>query len=223
MQILGLMVRSDGCLRTSVESIHSKLVYLNPWNRQTIERYQPVRKLTHDEVAQRRQSLKRLDTAERLPVEVLLDNVRSLYNVGSIFRTSDGAMIEKLYLCGFTPHPPRKEIEKTALGATQSVPWEYQRNARDQLMNLKRRGIRVCVLELTTSSIPYYEIKRDHFPLCLVIGNELTGVSKDIVEMVDLAIEIPMFGIKHSLNVAVAYGIALFELSRIYRQSNRAP
>jgi tRNA G18 (ribose-2'-O)-methylase SpoU len=182
-----------------------------------------VRKLTHDEVAQRRQSLERLHAAERLPVEVLLDNVRSLYNVGSIFRTSDGAMIEKLYLCGFTPHPPRKEIEKTALGATQSVPWEYQRDARDQLMNLKRRGVRLCVLELTTSSIPYYEIKKDDFPLCLVIGNELTGVSKDIVEIADLAIEIPMFGIKHSLNVAVAYAIALFELSRIYRENNRAP
>jgi tRNA G18 (ribose-2'-O)-methylase SpoU len=182
-----------------------------------------VRKLTHDEVAQRRQSLERLHAAERLPVEVLLDNVRSLYNVGSIFRTSDGAMIEKLYLCGFTPHPPRKEIEKTALGATQSVPWEYRRDARDLLVNMKGKGVRLCVLELTTNSIPYYEIKKDDFPLCLVIGNELTGVSKEIVEIADLAIEIPMFGIKHSLNVAVAYGIALLELSKIYRQNNRTP
>lgn len=182
-----------------------------------------MRKLTHDEIAQRRQSLEGLYKVDRLPVEVLLDNVRSLYNVGSIFRTSDGAMIKKLYLCGFTPHPPRKEIEKTALGATQSIPWEYQRDARDLLVNLKRGGIKVCVLELTTSSVPYYEIKKDDFPLCLVIGNELTGVSKDIVEIADLAIEIPMFGIKHSLNVAVAYGIALFELSRICRQNNRAP
>jgi tRNA G18 (ribose-2'-O)-methylase SpoU len=180
-----------------------------------------VRKLTHDEVAQRRQSLEALHTAVRVPVEVLLDNVRSLYNVGSIFRTSDGAMIKKLYLCGFTPHPPRKEIEKTALGATQSVPWEYQRDARDLLVNLKRGGVKVCVLELTTGGIPYYEIKKDDFPLCLVIGNELTGVSRDIVALADSAIEIPMFGIKHSLNVAVACGIALFELSRIYRQNTR--
>jgi tRNA G18 (ribose-2'-O)-methylase SpoU len=182
-----------------------------------------VRKLAHDEVAQRRQSLEGLHTVERLPVEIVLDNVRSLYNVGSIFRTSDGAVIEKLYLCGFTPRPPRREIEKTALGATQSVLWEYHQSARDLLLKVKERGIKLCALELTTDSIPYAEIKKDDFPLCLVIGNELTGVSKEVIEMVDLAIEIPMYGIKHSLNVAVAYGIALFELSRIYRQNSRKP
>jgi tRNA G18 (ribose-2'-O)-methylase SpoU len=156
-------------------------------------------------------------------VSVLLDNVRSLYNVGSIFRTCDGALIEKLYLCGFTPCPPRREIEKTALGATQSVPWKYNPNAVQQLQVLKQRGNKICALELTTNSIPYYEIKGGDFPLCLVIGNELTGISKEIVELADLAIEIPMFGIKHSLNVAVASGVALFELSRIYRLANRKP
>jgi tRNA G18 (ribose-2'-O)-methylase SpoU len=182
-----------------------------------------MRKLSHDEVAQRRQNLETLHTATRLPVSVLLDNVRSLYNVGSIFRTSDGALIEKLYLCGFTPHPPRREIEKTALGATQSVPWEYHPNARDRLLELKERGVNICVLELATNSIPYYRIKRENFPLCLVIGNELTGISKEIVELADLAIEIPMFGIKHSLNVAVAYGIALFELLKTYRLNSSNP
>ena len=182
-----------------------------------------IKKLTHDEVVQRRQSLDTLHPVKRLPVSVLLDNVRSLYNVGSIFRTSDGAMIEKLYLCGFTPHPPRKEIEKTALGATQSVPWEYREDARDQLLELKANGIKVCVLEMTTASVPYYKVQKDDFPLCLVVGNELTGISKDLVQLADLAIEIPMFGIKHSLNVAVAYGIALFELSRICRATNQQP
>jgi tRNA G18 (ribose-2'-O)-methylase SpoU len=179
-----------------------------------------MRKLTHDEVAQRRQNLDTLHKATRLPVSVLLDNVRSLYNVGSIFRTSDGALIEKLHLCGFTPHPPRREIEKTALGATQSVPWGYYPNAREPLLQLKERGFKVCILELTTNSIPYYEFKREDFPLCLVVGNELTGISREVIELTDLALEIPMFGIKHSLNVAVAYGIALFELSRIYRLTN---
>jgi tRNA G18 (ribose-2'-O)-methylase SpoU len=182
-----------------------------------------MRKLTHDEVAQRRRNLDTLQAAERLPVSVLLDNVRSLYNVGSIFRTSDGALIEKLYLCGFTPHPPRREIEKTALGATQSVSWVYRPNALQQLQTFKERAGKICILELTTNSIPYYDVKREDFPLCLVIGNELTGISKEIIEFADLAIEIPMFGIKHSLNVAVAYGIALFELSKIYRSTNHKP
>lgn len=182
-----------------------------------------MRKLTHDEVAQRRQNLTTVVTATRLPVSVVLDNVRSLYNVGSIFRTSDGALIEKLHLCGFTPCPPRREIEKTALGATQSVPWEYHPDARDPLLKLKRSGARICVLELTTESVPYYEVKKEDFPLCLVIGNELTGISRGSIDLADLAIEIPMFGIKHSLNVAVAYGIALFELVKIYRCDNSNP
>jgi tRNA G18 (ribose-2'-O)-methylase SpoU len=179
-----------------------------------------MRKLTHDEVAQRRHDLTTVAAATRLPVSVVLDNVRSLYNVGSIFRTSDGALIEKLHLCGFTPHPPRREIEKTALGATQSVPWEYHPNAHDAVLKLKRSGKRICVLELTTESVPYNEVKKEHFPLCLVIGNELTGISRDIIDLADLAIEIPMFGIKHSLNVAVAYGIALFELVKTYRRDS---
>ena len=179
-----------------------------------------MRKLTHDEVAQRRASTENLQRVRRLPVSVLLDNVRSLYNVGSIFRTSDGALIEKLILCGYTPHPPRKEIEKTALGATLSVPWEYRRSARDQILELKTRKVKICVLELTTRSRPYYAISKEDFPLCLVVGNELTGISKEVVELADLAIDIPMFGIKHSLHVAVAYGIALFELVKTYRSTS---
>ena len=182
-----------------------------------------MRKLSPEEVAQRRATTETLQRVQRLPVSVLLDNVRSLYNVGSIFRTSDGAMIEKLFLSGYTPHPPRKEIEKTALGATESVPWEYRRSARDQILELKTRKVKICLLELTTQSRPYYGISKEDFPLCLVVGNELTGISKDLVELADLAIEIPMFGIKHSLNVAVAYGIAIFELSRIYRSGNHKP
>ena len=182
-----------------------------------------MRKLAHDEIASRRQTLEALHDVKRLPVSVVLDNVRSIYNVGSIFRTSDGAMIERLYLCGYTPHPPRKEIEKTALGATQSVPWEYRQSPREQILELRAKHVKICALELTTHSIPYYKIAREDFPLCLVVGNELTGISKELLELADLAIEIPMFGIKQSLNVAVAYGIALFELSRICRSTNQQP
>ncbi len=176
-----------------------------------------MRKLTHDEIALHRAKKGEIGAIPRVPVDVLVDNVRSLYNVGSIFRTSDGAWIRTLYLCGFTPHPPRREIEKTALGATESVPWEYRKNASDVVMELKSSGSTICVLEQTTGSIPYTRISPETFPLCLVIGNEITGVSHPLIEAADLSIEIPMTGIKQSLNVAVAYGIAIFELVRIFK------
>jgi len=179
-----------------------------------------MRKLTHAEISTKRVPEEQLAGVQRLPLVVVVDNVRSLYNVGSIFRTSDGAMIEQLILAGFTPHPPRKEIEKTALGSTRSVPWQYTRHPVELLHDLKHRGYNLCCLELTDASIPYFEIKKSDFPLCLVIGNEITGVSKDIIELCDMSIEIPMYGMKQSLNVAVAYGIAAFELARIWRQGD---
>lgn len=178
-----------------------------------------MRKLTHDEIAQKRLTLEEIAAADRIPVAAVIDNVRSLYNVGSIFRTSDGAMIEKLVLTGFTPHPPRKEIEKTALGATNSVHWEYHKHPVEALKQFKEHGWTICCLELTDVSIPYYDIKPSEFPLCLVVGNEIVGVSDELITLCDRAIEIPMFGIKQSLNVAVAYGIAVFELARIWRTS----
>jgi len=151
----------------------------------------------------------------RFPISVIVDNVRSLYNVGSIFRTSDGALVEKLYLTGFTPHPPRKEIDKTALGATKTVPWEYHKDPLDVIAMMKKRKTQICVLELTNRSEPYYALQRSDFPLCVVVGNEITGISKEIIDQADIAIEIPMFGNKQSLNVAVAYGIVVFDFLRI--------
>ena len=160
-------------------------------------------------------SVEQLKKTDRFPIYVLLDNIRSLYNVGSIFRTSDGARIAKLFLCGYTPHPPRKEIEKTALGATVTVPWEYVKDARSVIDNLKSQGIRICVLEHTDESRKYYSLTKTDFPLCLVVGSEIAGVSKDIITQADIAVEIPMKGMKQSLNAAVAYGIAVFELVKI--------
>jgi tRNA G18 (ribose-2'-O)-methylase SpoU len=174
------------------------------------------RKLTHEEISSRRHTPENLTTEDRLPIFGMLDNIRSLYNVGSMFRTSDGALVRRLYLAGYTPSPPRKEIEKTALGATLTVPWSHYRNPLDAVAAAKSEGARICVLEHTTESIPYHKIDRSLFPLCLVVGNELTGVSPQVVAAADLAIEIPMFGTKQSLNAAVAYGIALFELVRIW-------
>lgn len=180
-----------------------------------------MRKLTHDEIAQQRLTQDDIASAQRLPIFAMLDNIRSLYNVGSIFRTSDGALIRKLYLTGYTPKPPRKEIEKTALGATATVPWEYIRDPLETIRALKSRQIKVCVLEQTTKSIPTYEVTPNDFPICLVVGNEITGVSPDIIAEADLAVEIPMFGMKQSLNAAVAYGIALFDLVRVWRSVGR--
>ena len=175
-----------------------------------------MKKLTHDQISQNRSTLDTLHLVNKLPVYVLLDSIRSNYNVGSIFRTSDGAMIEKLYLCGYTPHPPKKEIFKTALGAIDSVNWEYVNDPKEVILKLKEQGVKICALELTESGFEYYKLEDSAFPICLVIGNEITGVSQSLLDLCDLSIEIPQYGIKQSLNVAVAYGIAIFELRKIF-------
>lgn len=189
-----------------------------------------MKKLTHDEISLNRQTLENIHKVDKLPVFVLLNSIRSYYNVGSIFRTSDGAMIEKLYLCGYTPHPPKsgnfsegkisstgkKEILKTALGSTESVCWEYVRDPVDVIKELKAKGVKICALEMTTKSKKYYEISKSYFPLCLIVGNEITGVAQNLIDLCDFSIEIPQYGIKQSLNVAVAYGIAVFEFRKIY-------
>lgn len=180
-----------------------------------------MRKLSHDEISLNRSTLEKLHEVKKLPVYVVLNSIRSNYNVGSIFRTSDGAMIEKLYLCGYTPHPPKKEILKTALGSTESVKWEYVKDPKEIILKLKDKGIKIAALELTDTSFPHYNIPPDDFPVCLVVGNEITGVSQDIIDLCDYSIEIPQFGIKQSLNVAVAYGIAVFELRKIYDLNNK--
>ena len=174
-----------------------------------------MRKLTHEEIAENRAKLEEINTLPRNPIYALVDNIRSLYNVGSIFRSSDGALLNKLYLTGYTPAPPRKEIDKTALGSTNTVPWAYFKDPSDAVRELHEKKIKICVLELTSSSKPYYDIQQSDFPLCVVVGNEITGVSKKIIDAADMAIEIPMFGYKQSLNVAVAYGVVLYDLLRI--------
>ena len=180
-----------------------------------------MKKLTHDQISENRSTLETLHLVNKLPVYVLLDSIRSNYNVGSIFRTSDGAMIEKLYLCGYTPHPPKKEILKTALGAIDSVTWEYVEDPKEVILKLKAQGVKICALELTESSVEYYKLEEPLFPLCLVVGNEITGVSQKLLDLCDLSIEIPQYGIKQSLNVAVAYGIAIFELRKAFDLMSR--
>ncbi len=174
------------------------------------------RRLRHEEI--RRASLEELSRLERHPIFTVVDNVRSIYNIGSIFRTSDAAMVSRLCLCGYTPHPPRKEISKTALGATESVPWRYYRKTEDAILELKRESVRICAVELTDRSVSYSSVRKEDFPLALVIGNELSGISHEALALCDRALEIPMYGLKQSLNVAVAYGIVLFSCLNILHE-----
>jgi tRNA G18 (ribose-2'-O)-methylase SpoU len=177
-----------------------------------------MKKLTHDEISANRSSLENIALIDKLPVYVILNSIRSSYNVGSIFRTSDGAMIKKLFLCGYTPHPPKKEILKTALGATESVEWEYVKDAITLVKKLKNDGVKICALEQTDKSISYSEIDAGTFPVALIVGNEISGVSQELIDLCDFSIEIPQYGIKQSLNVAVAYGISIFEFRKIYEE-----
>jgi len=180
-----------------------------------------MKKLTHDEISVNRSTLDTLDKVDKLPVYVILNSIRSSYNVGAIFRTSDGAMIKKLFLCGYTPTPEKKEVLKTALGSQNSVDWEYVKDAKEIVLKLKSEGVKICALELTENSFPYYEIKNDSFPLALIIGNEISGVQQELLDLCDFSIEIPQYGIKQSLNVAVAYGISIFDMRRIYDTSKK--
>jgi len=178
-----------------------------------------IKKLSHEEVKSGRPGADEVSSIKRLPVAVVAENIRSLYNVGSIFRTSDGASVEKLWLCGYTGYPPRKEIDKTALWSVDSVPWEYREDALSVVKKLKSEGYSIAALEHTDKSRPYDDI--DYlFPLCLVIGNEVEGLSHEITGLCDMAVELPMRGIKQSLNVSVAYGIMIYHLLGEYKKNS---
>lgn len=150
------------------------------------------------------------------PVTVVLENIRSVYNTGAIFRTCDAIRAEKIFLCGITAHPPRKDLEKTALGATQTVPWTYRPSASETLLKLKKNGVKICALELTTRSVNFRRAKYE-FPIALVLGNEVDGVSREALELADMIVSIPMLGRAKSLNVATAYGIVAYEILHQYK------
>jgi len=182
------------------------------------KRHIGMRKLLHSEISARRLTIEQAIAAQRSPICGFLENVRSLYNVGSIFRTSDAVLLSKLYLTGFTPYPPRPEISKTALGAVESVPWSYHKKPLDAVEEIKSKGIKLIVLEQTAESTPIWELPADIFPVCIAVGNEIGGITKDVIDAADIAVEIPMMGVKHSLNVAVAYGIAVYRLFEMYTE-----
>ncbi len=150
-----------------------------------------------------------------LPVILVLDNLRSMHNVGSLFRTADAFGLECLYLCGITATPPHREIHRTALGATESVAWRHFNAALEAVHLLKQQGIQIVAIEQTGKSIPL-ALGGQHLKsrFALVFGNEVNGISGEILDQADLVLEIPQFGIKHSLNVSVAAGIVIWELTR---------
>ena len=173
-----------------------------------------MRKLTHLEIVERQQE--QITQAPRLPVTIILNNIRSLHNVGSIFRTADGAGVEKIILCGITGYPPHSQITKTALGAEMRVPWEFRRDILSVIKELRAKNYKIVLLEQMEGSISYDEFFPT-FPLALVIGNEIEGVSDQLVSHCDAAIEIEMAGEKNSLNVSVAAGIVMYYLRNAYK------
>jgi tRNA G18 (ribose-2'-O)-methylase SpoU len=170
-----------------------------------------MRKLANAELD--RKNFKEFKEAEKIPIIVVLDDVRSLHNIGSVFRTSDAFLIEKIYLCGITATPPNKEIHKTALGATETVAWEYVKNVLEIVQQLKSEKIKVYSVEQTENAIML-----DHFQpetnttYALLFGNEVKGVSQEAIDASDGVLEIPQLGSKHSLNISVSAGIVIWDL-----------
>lgn len=153
----------------------------------------------------------------RLPLEVLLDNVRSLYNVGAFFRTADAAGVEKLHLCGITGRPPKHAISKTALGAEETVAWEHSWDAETVVGGLRASGVEIAAVETTVHAVDLFDWTPS-FPVCVIFGHEVDGIRPELSALCDTHVRIPMLGRKHSLNVATAGGVVIYELLRKYRQ-----
>jgi 23S rRNA (guanosine2251-2'-O)-methyltransferase len=152
---------------------------------------------------------------KKFPITIILDEIRSLTNVGSFFRTSDAFNVDKIYLCGITATPPHREIQKTALGATETIEWEHRETTMEVIEELKAKGIKICSIEQTEETTLLQNVKNlpdEHY--ALVFGNEVNGVNQDVIDASDHIIEIPQFGTKHSLNVSVCAGIVMWEFAK---------
>lgn len=170
-----------------------------------------MKKLKLEELG--RISVNEFKDAKKLPVSILLDNVRSLHNVGSAFRTADAFRMEKIYLTGITGTPPHREIHKTALGSTDSVAWEYFEKPEEAAKKLKDHGYQIIIIEQTSESVPLQKFNFEKGKkYCLVFGNEVHGVSEPVIDLGDVAVEIPQIGTKHSLNISVCLGIIVWEV-----------
>lgn len=174
-----------------------------------------MRKLRMEELG--RLSVDEFKRSGKLSIVVILDNVRSMHNVGSVFRTADAFLLEGIWLCGYTPRPPHRDIQKTALGATETVHWQYAETTAQAVSGLKAQGYRVWAVEQTVGSIPLQEFNPAvDEKVALIFGNEVEGVDHDALALCDGAVEIPQWGTKHSLNVSVAAGIVLWEIRKLH-------
>lgn len=175
-----------------------------------------MRKLLNSELE--RKSVEQYKQSQKSDFVIVLDNVRSQSNVGSIFRTADAFLTESICLCGITAIPPHREIQKTALGATESVPWKYYDKTSDAISELKSRGFRILGIEQAEGSVQLQDLKiSEGKKYALVFGHEVNGVDQDIINMCDQCVEIPQFGTKHSFNIAISVGIVLWEVNKILR------
>ncbi len=169
-----------------------------------------MRKLKNSELG--RLEVEEFKKADKIPLIVILDNIRSLNNIGSVFRTSDAFLIEKIYLCGITAKPPHKEIHKTALGATETVAWEYVDDTLTLIKKLKDSKIKIVSIEQAENSTLLQDFKVvKNQKYAIVMGNEVKGVQQEVVTQSDFCVEIPQFGTKHSLNISVSCGIVLWD------------
>ncbi|MDM1395860.1 RNA methyltransferase [Myroides odoratimimus] len=170
-----------------------------------------MRKLANSELD--RKNVEEFKASEKTPIIVVLDDVRSLHNIGSVFRTCDAFLVEKVYLCGITATPPNKEIHKTALGATETVEWEYAKDVVEVVKSLKESGVSVQSVEQVENSVMLNDFKiSEGAKYALVFGNEVKGVNQEVVNLSDGVIEIPQLGTKHSLNISVSAGIVIWDL-----------
>lgn len=164
-----------------------------------------------------RMSPEEFKEAEKIPVTVVLDNVRSMHNVGSVFRTADAFLMDSIWLCGFTPQPPHRDIHKTALGATETVAWQYRKDAEQLVKELKADGYRIISIEQVTGSIPLHHFEwTGKQKLALIFGNEVEGVQQSLIDLSDACVEITQLGTKHSLNISVSAGIVLYKLAEVF-------
>lgn len=170
-----------------------------------------MKKLSMDEL--NRLSPEEFKAAEKIKVVILLDNIRSMHNVGSVFRTSDAFAVEKIILCGITARPPHRDIEKSALGATSSVLWEYEENTIDAVQKLKENGYQIISIEQTenSQSLEQFEFSY-HQAYAIIFGNEVDGVQQEVINQSNYCVEIPQFGTKHSFNVSVTAGIVMWQV-----------
>lgn len=170
-----------------------------------------MRKLKNEELD--RLEVAEFKAAEKSPIIIVLDNIRSLNNIGSVFRTSDAFLIEKIYLCGITAQPPHNDIRKTALGSTETVDWEYYENTLDAIKKLKAEGVQICAIEQAENATMLNDFTpQPNTKYAFVFGNEVKGVAQNVVNVSDVVIEIPQYGTKHSLNISVSCGVVVWDV-----------